>query len=243
LKRHSPLRTAVKVVMFGKYLALLLIVLFMSKKLRTFGVQNPDDYWKDRAKEGRTAKKRVHHFIHELCNELAPTNSKVLVCGVGDGHEFELCSKDYLTYGVEWSSEAISGYDFPTDTIIQADLNNGLPDFGTKFDIITISMVLHWLNEPETFLSNCKPSINENGGLVVIIPNITHYRYRIKYVFGEFPPISPSHKNFQTPAECEIMFEKAGFNIVKRTGIKPSFKSKYWPTVFATDIGYILKPK
>lgn len=214
----------------------------MPDKIRTFGVKDPDNYWRERAQAGRTAEKRVHHFIHELSNKLSPSRGKVLVCGVGDGHEFRLCSKDHETYGVEWSSEAISGYDFATDNIAQADLNDGLPNFDVKFDVITISMVLHWLDEPEKFLSKCKSSINNNGGLVVIIPNITHYRYRINYLFGTFPPISASHKNFQTPNECEAMFERAGYKIAERSAIKPVFKAQQWPTLFATDIGYILKP-
>ena len=215
----------------------------MPNNLRTFGAKDPDEYWRDRAKNDRTAEKRVHHFIHELCNKVSPSKGKVLICGVGDGHEYRLCSKDHKTYGVEWSGEAIAKYDFPTETIIQADLNEGLPDFGVKFDAITISMVLHWLDEPESFLANCKKSLNADGGLVVIIPNITHYRYRIKFLFGTFPPISPSHKNFQTPGECEAMFKRAGYDIIERSAIKPVFKARKWPNLFSTDIGYILKPK
>jgi len=215
---------------------------FMTRDIRTFGVNDPDRYWHDRAAAGRTDEKRVHHFIHSLCNELAPEQGNVLICGVGDGHEYRLCSQDHVTYGVEWSAEAIKGYDFSVDQIKQADLNQGIPDFGTKFEAITISMVLHWLDDPEGFLIGARSSLSSDGGLIVIIPNITHYRYRLAYLLGKFPPISPSHKNFQTPAECEAMFERAGYRIVKRDGSKPVLKAQKWPSLFATDIGYILKP-
>ena len=209
---------------------------------RTFGVEDPDQYWRDRATAGRTSEKRVHQYIRTLCNELVTGSGSVLVCGVGDGHEYRLCSQDHKTFGVEWSAEAIAGYDFPTERIKQANLNDGIPDFGEPFDGIVISMVLHWLDDPKAFLENARSSLSPEGGLVVIVPNITHYRYRIKYLFGHFPEISPSHKNFQTPTEYEAMFRQAGYQIVKRGGSKNSFKTQRWPTLFATDIGYLLKP-
>jgi ubiquinone/menaquinone biosynthesis C-methylase UbiE len=214
----------------------------MKKNIRTFGIHDPDQYWRNRKKDGRTREKPVHHFIRALCNSVTVPGGNVLICGVGDGHEYRLCAKEYETYGVEFSTEAILSYDFPTDRIIQADLNEGIPDFPVKFDAITISMVLHWLDDPKLFLKRAKPFLDKNGALVVIIPNITHYRYRLSYLFGKFPPISLSHKNFQTPLEYEMMFKKAGYWISKRAGSKQAFKSQIWPTLFATDIGYILKP-
>ena len=209
---------------------------------RTFGVDDPDQYWRDRASAGRTSEKRVHHYIRSLCNELVPKPGNVLICGVGDGHEYRLCSKDHKTYGVEWSAEAIAGYDFPTERIRQADLNVGIPDFDQPFDAIVISMVLHWLDDPQAFLAAARSSLAADGGLVVIVPNITHYRYRLKFLFGAFPAISPSHKNFQTPTEYEAMFRAAGYRIQKRSGSKESFKVQRWPSLFATDIGYLLTP-
>jgi hypothetical protein len=84
-----------------------------------------------------------------LVNECISGSGEVLVCGVGDGHEYELCSTNHMTYGVEYSSYAISKYDFPTENIKCADLNEGIPDFDIKFDTITVSMVLHWLDDPQ----------------------------------------------------------------------------------------------
>jgi SAM-dependent methyltransferase len=213
-----------------------------SGKARSFGVDDPDHYWREREHAGRTKKKRVHHFIRALVDQSVSGTGDVLICGVGDGHEYQLCSENHNTWGVEYSSYAISQYDFPTERIACADLNDGIPDFGVKFDAITISMVLHWLDDPKQFLIGLKTHLKPGGTAVVIIPNITYYRYRLGFLLGKFPPISLSHKNFQTPTESEAMFLDAGFTITKRAASKKALKAKLWPKFFATDIGYILSP-
>ena len=132
-------------------------------------------------------------------------------------------------------------YDFSMDDIHLADLNEGIPDLGIEFDTIMASMVLHWLSEPHEFLRQAKDMLSPAGRLIVVVPNITYYRQRIAYLFGKFPPISLSHKNFQVPAEVEQMFRDVGLEIQRRLTPKKYLKAKLWPTVFATDIVYILK--
>ena len=214
----------------------------MGEAIRTFGVTNCDDYWGKREKDGKISERRLHRFISQHVDELFPNGAKVLDCGVGAGHVFRLCSGKHNVYGIELSSKAISMYDFPTRNIIQADLNGGIPDFGVKFDVIIISMVLHWLNDPLRFLCQAKDRLSPMGYLLAAIPNIVFYRYRIAYLFGKFPPISLSHKNFQTPAEVERMFEKAGLKIEERLSPRKFIRARLSPTLFSTDIVYFLKP-
>jgi 2-polyprenyl-3-methyl-5-hydroxy-6-metoxy-1,4-benzoquinol methylase len=215
----------------------------METKVRQFGVSDHDQYWRERKEASRTSEKRVHRFIVETIREYFPNDGKVLDCGVGDAHTFRLCRKyNYETYGVEYSKEAISWYEFPHDTIKQADLNDGIPDFGVKFDAIVISMVLHWLRDPEDFLRKAAGSLSPRGRLFVNIPNITNYKFRIGFLFGKFPTVSLSHKNFQTPIECEQMFRAAGYAIERMAPTKTSLKARLWPRLFGSDILYVLKP-
>jgi 2-polyprenyl-3-methyl-5-hydroxy-6-metoxy-1,4-benzoquinol methylase len=215
----------------------------MATKPRQFGISDHDDYWRERKAASRTSEKRVHRFILQMIQEYYPKGGRVLDCGVGDGHVFRLCRQNnYETYGVEYSKEAISWYEFPHETIRQADLNNGIPDFGVKFDAIVVSMVLHWLANPEKFLRDAERSLTPNGRIFVNIPNITNYHYRIGFLFGKFPTVSLSHKNFQTPAECEEMFAAAGYRIETMAPTKPSFKARLWPRLFGSDILYVLNP-
>jgi 2-polyprenyl-3-methyl-5-hydroxy-6-metoxy-1,4-benzoquinol methylase len=211
-------------------------------ELRKFGVGNPDEYWLRRREKNSVSERRLHRFLSTLVDEMFPRKARVLDCGVGSGHVFRLCSQKHDTYGVELSAKAIAMCDFPTNNIKQADLNNGIPEFGTRFDVIIASMLLHWLNKPHEFLCQAKNNLSPEGCLLVVIPNITFYRYRIAYLFGCFPPISSSHKNFQTPAEVEQMFETAGLKVGKKLSPRKSIRAKLWPALFSTDIVYVLKP-
>lgn len=76
-------------------------------------------------------------------------------------------------------------------------------------------MVLHWLNDPAAFLRNIKKCLAPHSRVIVVIPNITYYRFRIAYCFGKFPPISLSHKNFQVPREVEDLFVATDYKVEK----------------------------
>jgi SAM-dependent methyltransferase len=210
--------------------------------IRKFGVRDADQYWRDRQDRKTTAERRLHRFLARMIDELAGPGGAVLDCGVGSGHVFRLCRQRQKMYGVEMSAYAIGGYSFPTDTIRQADLNGGIPDFGVRFDVVLVSMVFHWLDDPAGFLRLVAGSLSDRGRLIAVIPNITYYRHRIAYLFGKFPPISLSHRNFQTPCEFEATARQAGWRIERRTTPQPTLRGRLWPTVFSQDVVYVLAP-
>ena len=213
----------------------------MTQQVRTFGVKDHDAYWQNRRAADDVKERRLHRFLANLADEFAPNGGKLLDCGVGDGHTFRLCSEHHDVWGVEMSSEAIALSGCPPEKIRQADLNDGIPDFGFRFDVIIISHVMHWLIDPGQFLDRLQKRIAADGKLLVLIPNITNYHHRLRFLFGKFPPVSPSHKNFQTPAEFEKMAKDHGWLILRRTTPKTSFKARLWPTVFAADLVYVLR--
>lgn len=215
----------------------------MTQPLRKFGVDDADVYWQRRRDASDTGEKRIHRFLAALTTELLPQRGRVLDCGVGPGHTFRLCSQRHETYGVEISAKAIELYDFPTTTIKQADLTRGIPDFGVAFDVIIASMILHWFDRPWEYLASARQRLAPSGKLIVVIPNITNYHFRIGFLFGKFPPISPSHKNFQTPAEFEAMVAEHGWRIERRATPKKTLRARWWPTLFSQDIVYVLSPE
>ena len=214
----------------------------MSETVRTFGVQDADRYWQDRQKAHGASERRLHRFLADLIDRTVGPGGKVLDCGVGSGHVFRLCHLRQQMYGVEMSAHAIAGYDFPTTNIRQADLNRGIPDFGVRFDAILASMVLHWLDDPRGFLVQVAERLAPAGRLLAVIPNITYYRFRLAFLFGRFPPISLSHRNFQTPREFEAMARDAGYRILRRTSPKRKIRARLWPALFSQDIVYVLQP-
>ena len=208
--------------------------------MRKFGVKDFDNYWEDRAIKGRDHVRRVHLFLFNLLLEKVKKGGRILDCGVGDGQLFRMCEKRFDVYGVEMSQEAIDSYKLPKDKVLRSDLNKGIPDFGEGFDAIVASKVLHWLDNPGGFLLDVKDNLNPDGIFILVIPNITFYRYRLQLLFGKFPKISLSHRNFQVPREAEEMFREGGFKIVKRLTTKTSLKARLCPLLFGLDLVYVL---
>ena len=214
----------------------------MNVKIREFGVHDADAYWQQRKTEDRTHERRLHRFLSTLIDRLiGRPGGSVLDCGAGSGHVLRLCAEKHHVYGVDLSREAITMSGLPADSIRQADLNEGIPDFGTRFDIVIASMLLHWLDDPSAFLRQARELLTEHGRLIVVAPNITYYRHRVAFLFGRFPPISLSHKNFQVPAETEHMFRAAGLTIEERLSPRSSWLARLAPTLFSGEIVYVLR--
>ncbi|MEM7387329.1 MAG: class I SAM-dependent methyltransferase [Verrucomicrobiota bacterium] len=213
----------------------------MSSTTRRLGVDDADAYWRERKAGDRAKEGRMHRVVVGLIDERFPDGGKVLDCGVGDGHVYRLASARHRAFGVEQSPEVIANYDFPADTVEQADLNDGIPEFnGESFDAIVISMVLHWLDDPGGFLEVAAKRLTGRGRLYVIIPNVVNYRHRIDLLRGRFPKISLSHRNIMTPPEVEAMIRMHGLKIEQRLSSKNDFRNRCWPFLFAKDLIYVL---
>jgi len=215
----------------------------MTVRVRSFGVRDLDLYWQDRRKQATTGETRLHRFLAGLVDELAQPGSQILECGPGEGYVLRRCSQRHHVHAVEYSAEAIRGYDFPLASLHQADLNDGIPDYDVLFHVILASCVLHWLDRPADFLQQARELLAPGGRLVINIPNITHVKYRIQFLFGRFPQISLSHKNFQTPREFETMARRCGFRIERRLVPRIDPHVRWLPTLFSHDLIYILKPE
>lgn len=214
----------------------------MTTQIREFGVRDPNAYWRNRQTKHKIGERRVHKCLASLVDRLAEPGSHVLDCGAGEGHVSRRCSRRYRVHVAELSTEAIRGYDFPIESAHQVDLNDGMPDFSVLFQVIVASCILHWLDKPEAFLKQAESLLAPGGRLVVNIPNITHIKYRFQFLFGRFPEISPSHKNFQTPHEFEAMVRQCGFRIEQRVAPKPIPHVQLWPNLFSHALIYVLAP-
>lgn len=210
---------------------------------RTFGVSDYDSYWVDRKTAGTDRVTRLQRFLAETAAGVVPAGGKVLDCGVGPGNVYRLLlAKGIEMYGVEISDEAFGLYDFDTSRISRRNLNDGLEDVGVRVDCVIAAHIVHHLDSPEGFLAEVERVLAPGGALVVAIPNITYYRYRIGFLFGKFPPVSLAHKNFQTPLEFERMVSACGYEIEKRATAKRTIRARLFPRFFSQDIVYVLKP-
>ena len=213
-----------------------------AQAIRRFGVQSYDAYWLNRKNIGDTRQTRCHNFLVSLIKSLIPHGGRVLDCGVGPGHVFRTLAEHYETYGVEISDEAFQLYDFDTRRIVQADLNDGIPDFGVRFDAIIVSMLIHHLEKPPAFLQQVRERLALNRYFVPVIPNICYGPFRLRYLAGQFPPISRAHRNFQTAREFEEMVRQADYRLLHRLSPKKTLRARFWPTWFSQDLVYVFQP-
>lgn len=214
----------------------------MATGVREFGVRNADDYWRTRHEQAKTGERRLHRALARLVEQLAAPGSHILECGPGEGHVLRRCSARHPVHAIEYSAEVVRGYDFPLQSLHQVDLNEGIPEFDVLFQVIIVSCVLHWLDRPAAFLQQAANLLAPEGRLVVNIPNITHFKYRLQFLLGKFPAISLSHKNFQTPGEFEAMAGECGLHIERRMAPKPVPHVQLWPRLFSHDLVYVLAP-
>ena len=214
------------------------------RRMTKFGVDNYDDYWRMRKAQGRTRFSAVHGKIVEVIKRYVAPGCQILDCGVGPAQSYRLLAQDYQLSGVEISSEAIAQYDFDVSRIKQANLNDGIPEFGVQFDGLIASMIIHHLRDPSAFLNQVKERLAPTGVLLAVHPNISYYKHRLKYLFrGTFPSISTAHVVFLPPHELRALLEAANFEIIKITSPKRTVRARLWPELFSQDLFYVCRAR
>ncbi|MDY0186741.1 MAG: class I SAM-dependent methyltransferase [Syntrophus sp. (in: bacteria)] len=206
------------------------------------GISDYDEYWDDRIERKHYQYTDVHQKIVEVAQGvLGNEQARVLDCGVGPGHVYRELSQLYEAYGLEISEKVFSLYRFDTSRIQIWDLNNGLPPFDPPLDLIIASRIIHHLADPIGFLGHVRKNLRKKGWFIGVIPNICYYHHRIKFLLGQFPPISGAHVNFQTGPTFEKMVVAQGFDLRQLTTPKKTIRAKFWPTVFSQDLIYVFQ--
>ena len=212
--------------------------------MKKFGIPDYDRYWENRIGQKHYEQSQVHIKIVETAMEiLGEKKARVLDCGVGPGHVFKKLSEYHEVYGIEVSKRVFDLYDFNTDKIKIWDLNKGLPTYSEKMDLVIASRIIHHLEDPVSFIKQVRQIIIDNGWLMGVIPNICYYHHRIKFLLGEFPPISGAHINFQTGSDFQEMVNREGFRLHKLTTPKKTIRAKLWPKLFSQDLIYVFQKK
>jgi SAM-dependent methyltransferase len=207
-----------------------------------FGISDYESYWQSRFDQKHYQFMDVHRKIIEVARDiLGDGEARILDCGVGPGHVFEILSQQYDVHGIEISKEAFSLYKFNTEQITVWDLNQGLPEYPHKMDLVIASRIIHHLDDPVAFLAHVRRTLKDKGWFMGVVPNICYYHHRIKFLLGKFPPISKAHKNFQSGPEFEKMVASEGFTFHTLTTPKKTIRAKIWPTAFSQDLIYVFR--
>lgn len=155
--------------------------------------------------------KKVIKFIRRYFPGIKGLN--ILECGIAkSGVADRLRTEGANCFGVDINPREIEGV-----KIVQADLNEGLPNFGIKFDIIFAGEVMEHLFDDEKFIKECKEVLNPGGLLAITVPNLVFGVNRILMLFGKMPIFAhaPYHYHIYNQKILENLFKHGGFEVLK----------------------------
>jgi 2-polyprenyl-3-methyl-5-hydroxy-6-metoxy-1,4-benzoquinol methylase len=135
------------------------------------------------------------------------------------------------------------------------------------FDVIVFGDVLEHLSDPQQVLQDIKPYLNENGILVLSLPNIALWRIRIALLFGKFEysdrgVLDRTHLRFFTLQSAQALVRQAGYTLLSRDyhfdfpfyhrkaarwtiylgDVVTSLLKRFFPAVFAVQFIFSARP-
>ena len=169
------------------------------------------------------SKKRV-----ELIADWIEPNSKILDVGCGEGYtaKYLYQTRNVHIIGVDISAEAIAKFRRLTGLKgYVADVNRGLKLAEDEyFDYILFLEVLEHLVYPHKVLIEAIK--HSKKGVIVTLPNLGYFRWRLQLLCGYFPRQSFTHLHSWTIRDFELFCHKLGLHILDFKTILPKEKYK-----------------
>lgn len=155
--------------------------------------------------------KKVARILRGLLSGVM--NKNILELGVVKGGLADTFQREGAhCYGVDINPRTLNGV-----TIKQADLNEGVPDFGMKFDVVFGGEVMEHIFDEGKFLDGINACLNEGGYIALTVPNLTFGVNRVRMLFGMTPKFvfEPYHYHIYTKKVLESLLRDHGFEIKK----------------------------
>ncbi|MEK7162805.1 MAG: class I SAM-dependent methyltransferase [Patescibacteria group bacterium] len=137
----------------------------------------------------------------------------ILECGIAKGGVVDLLKNEGVNcFGVDVNPRHLDGVN-----IKQVDLNDGIPDFGVKFDVIFAGEVVEHLFDDLKFMENAKNSLKQGGILIITVPNLVFVANRLLMFFGKMPlfAFAPYHYHIYNKKIAENLIKEKGFEILE----------------------------
>ena len=193
-----------------------------------------ENYWKIRGKSGTRPR-------YKIFSEWIEKGASVLDIGCGDGYFGEfLVEKNKVDYtGCDISEAALEIAENRGLKIRHMAIVNKI-DFPDKvFDYVLMSEFLEHIVDSEEVLTDAMRVARK--GVMVSIPNIAYWRFRLELLLGNFPKqwaVAPKeHLRYWSVNDFHKMIKSLGFKVNK---IKSSNGRKrlrdWWPNLFGLQV-------
>ena len=155
--------------------------------------------------------------------KLVPADTRLKIldigCGAGDNASI-LKSRGYELDGITASAEEFRVAEKYFNRVFIHNLELGLPSECTGiYDVIIMSHVLEHIAYPQKLLLDIQKIILPTSVLIIALPNLLHYRSRIKLLMGNFNyqdsgVWDETHLRWYTWRSSKALFEQLGYNII-----------------------------
>lgn len=161
--------------------------------------------------------------VHRKIIRYVGSNKKVLDVGCGSGYLGEIFKKNGCwVAGIESDCNRARQAQGLLDGFVKADIESleklDYPE--GFFDCIVLADVLEHLRRPDAALILFRRYLNDNGYLVVSIPNVARLDVRLKFLCGKFDYdnggiLDKTHLRFFTEKTARKLLEGCGYSITK----------------------------
>ncbi|MFH1125909.1 MAG: class I SAM-dependent methyltransferase [Candidatus Altiarchaeota archaeon] len=175
-----------------------------------------EEYWKDMGDEIDVER------VEKIASLVKKGNVLDVGCGVGILSS-RLMKDGFDVTAVDFSESACEKARKKGVNAIQSDVESGLPFEEGKFQNVVLAEVLACTYDPPKVLAEIHRVLAKDGNLIVTVPNIGHWHYRLSLLFGRFPyidKIQTDRSNIRcfTSREIKDLLQKTGYNVKSMEG-------------------------
>ena len=188
----------------------------------------------------------------QIISDWIPDNAHVLDLGCGNGSLLKhLQQRNVTGYGLEIDNSKFSECIAGGVNVIQADLDEGLSQFGDQsFDFVILSQTLQAVKRPDFLLREIM-RVGKQG--IIGFPNFGHWQCRFQLGLRGKMPVSKNLPNawFDTPnihlctlKDFEKLCGQYGFSVVNRSVVNHEHKDtlgiRLLPNLFGQIAVYLI---
>jgi len=185
-----------------------------------------------------------HKYVIDILNR--KDNQRILDVGCGDGLFAEHISSKNEKIGVDFISDSENTKKNFTK-YFKYNLNDGLPEelkSERRFDYILFLDILEHLLDYDKIIEDSKNYLNEDGKIIISLPNIANIYVRLNLLIGRFPLadkgiLDRTHLHFFTFGLIKKILKQHNLEIVNKF-ITPIPVIEVLPDFLKKNLGYLM---
>lgn len=177
-----------------------------------------DQYWQE--KDEGVDPERLNYILSKV-----KPGDRVLDLGCGPGKVTkEIETRGAKAIGLDFSDVILERARQHNVKLVKADMDEGGLPFGDgRFDLVVLTQTIEHLFYYQRVIKEINRVLKVDGRLILSIPNIAHWRFRLWLLWGRFPYLEDTQTHFQhirffTLKDIKKLCRENGFSIIEVKG-------------------------